>query len=395
MRNESVAILDIRSDEVFFSLGAKGVNGTFLISNSHAEKYEGFSVGGFFDGSSLRKAVSDSLNAVRQNYGGKIRSVYVGVPSAFVTLVTKGHTLSFSSKRKVVPADIEYLYESGWNELALGGRCIRRSSMYFSLGDNRRYFSADDLYGIATTSLKGGLCYYCVTETFYSEVTAILHELGIDEVQFIPSTLAQAVYLLPDKKREGYAFLLDVGFTTSSFSVVYGNGIVHEETFDFGVGTVLVALMEELDVDLATAEEILSSSNISGGSVPNDLLWASDFGNVQFPVRLLNDVIKSSLDNLCEQIDCFFEVHYKDKNTSGLSINPISLTGEGISAIKGSKEHISKRLSRLTEVVVPDLPYFDKPSFSSRIALLNTAIADAEKRGWWKRIFNGFGGKKK
>lgn len=395
MRNESVAILDIRSDEVFFSLGARGVNGTFVISNSHTEKYEGFSVDGFFDNESLRQAISASVNSVRQNYGGKIRSVHVGVPSAFVTLVTKGHTVSFSSKRKVVPADIEYLYESGWNELALSGRCIRRSSMYFSLGDNRRYFSADELYGIATTSLKGGLSYYCVSETFYGEITSVLRELGMEEVQFIPSTLAQAAYLMSDKKREGYAFLLDVGFMTSSISVIYGKGIVHEETFDFGVGTVLVALMEELGVELATAEEILSSSNISGGAVPNDLLWTSDFGNLQFPVRLLNDVIKSSLDNLCEQVDRFFELHYKDKNTSGLSINPISLTGEGISAIKGSKEHISKRLSRLTEVVVPDLPYFDKPAFSSRIALLNTAIADEEKRGWWRRIFNGFGGRKK
>ena len=390
MRNASVAILDIRSNEVFFSLGAKGVNGTFVISNTHTERYEGFSSGGFLDELSLRKAVNDSVNAVRKNYGGMINVVYVGVPSAFVTVATKGHTVSFSSKRKVSSADVDYLYESGWNELALSGRCIRRSNMYFSLGDNRKYFSEKDLQGMATTSLQGGLCYYCVSEKFYQTITSM-----IEAVKFIPSTLAQALYLMPDKKREGYAFLLDVGFLTSSISVVYGNGIVHEETFDFGVGTVLVDLMEELHVELATAEEILSSANISGGFVPNNLIWSSDFGDVQFPVYQLNDVIKSSLDSLCEQIDAFFATHYKDKKTSGLSINPIGLTGEGISAIKGSKEHISKRISRLTEVLVPDLPYFDKPAFSSRIALLNMAVSDGEKRGWWRRIFNGFGGKKK
>ena len=226
-------------------------------------------------------------------------------------------------------------------------------------------------------------------------LTAILKELGIEEMKFIPSTLAQSLYLMPDKKRKGYAFLLDVGFLTSSISVIYGSGIVHEETFDFGVGTVLVELMDELGVDLATAEEILSTSNISGGIVPNNLLWTSEFGDRQFPVRLINDVIKSSLDTLCEQVDSFFQIRYNDKKTSGFLINPISLTGEGISAIKGSKEHISKRISRLTEVVVPDLPYFDKPAFSSRIALLNMAIVDGEKRSVWKKIFNIFGGKKK
>ena len=395
MRNESAAILDIRSNEVVFLLGAKGVNGTFVISSSHTERYEGFSNGAFLDKQSLRKAVNDSVNAVRQNYGGTIETVHVGVPSAFITVITKGHTVSFSSKRRVSSADVEYLYESGWNELACGRRCIRRSAMYFSLGDNRKYFSVNELCGTATTSLQGGLCYYCVSDGFHDTLTAILNDLGIQEIKFIPSTQAQAVYLMSEKKREGYAFLLDIGFLTSSFSVIYGSGIVHEETFDFGVGTVLVELMEELGVDLATAEEILAASNISGGVVVGELQWMNDRGDLQFPVRLLNDIIKSSLDELCEQIDRFFEERYKDKKTSGLSVNPISMTGEGISLIKGCKEHISKRISRLTEIVVPDLPYFDKPAFSSRIALLNMAIADKEKQGWWRRIFNGFGGKKK
>ena len=106
MRNESAAILDIRSNEVVFLLGAKGVNGTFVISSSHTERYEGFSNGAFLDKQSLRKAVNDSVNAVRQNYGGTIETVHVGVPSAFITVITKGHTVSFSSKRKVSSADV-------------------------------------------------------------------------------------------------------------------------------------------------------------------------------------------------------------------------------------------------------------------------------------------------
>ena len=43
MRNDSVAILDIRSDEVSFLIGSRGVNGTFVFSGTHTEKYEGYS----------------------------------------------------------------------------------------------------------------------------------------------------------------------------------------------------------------------------------------------------------------------------------------------------------------------------------------------------------------
>ena len=60
----------------------------------------------------------------------------------------------------------------------------------------------------------------------------MLKELGFENVQFIPQTLSEADYLLSEKMREGYAFLIDVGFLSSSVSVVYGNGIVHEESFD-------------------------------------------------------------------------------------------------------------------------------------------------------------------
>jgi hypothetical protein len=62
--------------------------------------------------------------------------------------------------------------------------------------------------------------------------------------------------------------------------------------------------------------------------------------------------------------------------------------------VKGAAEHISRRLNRHTEIVAPDLPYYDKPAFSSRIGLLNVATAEVKKRSLFQRIFNRSGGKK-
>ena len=50
--------------------------------------------------------------------------------------------------------------------------------MYFALGDNRKYFSADALYGVSTNTLKGALCYYFVDPRFSKTVTEILVENG-------------------------------------------------------------------------------------------------------------------------------------------------------------------------------------------------------------------------
>lgn len=395
MKNESVAVLDVRSYEITFFLGSKGVNDTFVLGGSHTEPYEGFSKDGFLDKESFRRAVVAAITCVRQSYEGVIGEIFVGVPTAFVSLQTKGHTLSFPRKRKISSPDIDMLYESGLNELLPKGRCIRSSDMYFTLGDNRKYFSAEDLFGVPTALLKGGLSYYFIDESFYATATAVLNDLGFERVRFLPTSLAQALYLFPEKRREGYAFLLDVGFLTSSMSVVYGNGIVHEETFDCGLGTVLVALMQELDVEYETAQEILSATDVSGGSVPKDLLWSSERGNESFSVQRINEIVKCALDVLCENVETFFEKYYRERATVALAVNPVSLTGEGIMGVVGAAEHISKRLNRLTEIVYPDLPYYDKPSFSSKIALLDMAIGDRKRRGLRYKIFNTFGGKKK
>ena len=395
MRNESAAILDIRSDEVSFLLGSRGVNGTFVFSGSHTEKYDGYSIEhGFFDSSSFRQAVNRAILSVRQNYNGIIDEVYVGVPSGFISIQTKGHTVSYPSKRKITQQDVDALYENGLNALLAQGECIRHSAMYFELGDNRRYFSVEDLYGLSTTMLKGALCYYFVTDTFYQTIDTLLRELGISTIRYIPSTLAQSMYLLTETRRDGYAFLLDIGFMTSSISVVYGNGIVHEASFDCGVGEILADIAEKLHVDFYTAEEILFSSNVSGGSVTKDVMWTNEQGDLSISVNQINDVIKNGLDMLCENVENFFAKYYKEKVLATMMTNPISITGEGIGYIKGATEHISKRINRLPEIVYPDLPFYDKPMFSSRIALLDMALSDKKKRGWFYKIFNNFGGKR-
>ena len=395
MKNESVAILDIRSNEISFLLGAKGVNGMFVISGIHVERYEGFCLDGFFDEEAFRRAVVRAVSAVQQNYKGTIDKIYVGVPSAFVSVVTKGQTIAFDSKRKLSSQDIDTLFDHGLDELALSGRCVRRSAMYFTLGDNRKYFSVDDLYGMHTTMLKGGLCYYFVSEYFYEIIQGLMESMSFSDVKFIPSTLAQSIYLLPEKKREGYAFLLDIGFVTSSLSVVYGNGIVHEENFNCGIASVLVGLIQGLEVDFNVAEEMLAGANISGGNETEYVTHSTAGEEYSIPSNRINDAIKCAVDQLCERLDVFLQKYYREKNSATMSVNPISVTGEGIWGIKGIAEHIEKRIGWVTETVYPDLPFYDKPTASSKISLLNMALNDQMKTtGIWQKLLKRLGGKK-
>ena len=71
---------------------------------------------------------------------------------------------------------------------------------------------------------------------------------------------------------------------------------------------------------------------------------------------------------------------------------PLLITGEGVTGIRGAVEHISKRLSRETDVLAPALPYYNKPSMSSRISLLDYALKNKKTEGFFYKLLNGFGG---
>lgn len=394
MKNESVAIFDIRSYTLTFMIGGRGVNGTFVYRGSESETYDGYGAEGFFDVSSFISAATRVFNRVLSSYEGTIREIYVAVPAPFFTVRTKGQTLSFEKRRKITSAEIEALYASGLNELAQNGRFIKQSAMYFSVDDNRRYFSADDITGTKTSILSGALCYYFVSESFYALIHKLFSAAGITQIEFLPQSLSQATYLLPAKTREGYAAMLDIGYVSSSIAVAYGGGIVHQESFDCGAGQILAALMQEFGVDFARAEEILSAADISGGAAVKGIIWRDGDGNA-YSVQRINEVIKCTLDELCEKTEDFFQRYYGAKKIAGDSTNPLYLTGEGLQEAKGLAEHVERRLCRVTQIVFPEIPYYDKPTYSSRISALQSALEDTESKAGIRKFLNIFGGKRK
>lgn len=388
-RNESVAVLDIRSCEVTFLIGSKGVNGTFVFRGSKTERYAGYSAGGFIDIDSFKEAACSCVNSVLQNYDGQIKELFVAVPSPFLQIRTKEQTISFPSKRKLSKDSFEDLFKAGESDLFVEGRRVKSAGTYFSVGDKRKYFAEEELYGVPSSVLKGSLCYYFAKESFFEAVEPLFDSVGFEKIEYVPQTLSSALYLLPQKTRAGYACLLDIGFSSSSISVAYGNGVVREEFFSCGTVYIVFSLMETLNVSYQKAEEILQNANVSGGSIPRDVTWTDGDGAV-YSVSQINDVIKCGLDDVCERVDAFFSKYAK---TGGLGA--LSLTGEGVSDIRGGVEHVSKRLGRLCQVVCPDIPYYDKPAYSSRIALLSYALSNKEREGFKKVLSNIFGGNKK
>ncbi len=383
MGRKSVAVLDIRSSEIAVFLGERGVNHTFVFKASKTEPYDGYEKGAFYDAGNLSEAVFRAISSVEQTCGETIRTLYVGVPGEFITVLPKERDIGFPKKKKIGESDLNALFEGGKEELK-DYFCIRATSMIYTTADNRRVV---DPVGLYSTGLSGLITYYYCTNYFKETLESMFAQSKI-ALRFLPTPLAMSSYLIPSETRDEYALFLDAGFLSSTVEILLGNGVLAQKTAWCGRGQIAVRLMQAFSLPYDAALALLPRVNLFAKEDAGSFEFV--FRGVAYDIRTdkLSETVREGLDEICEAVGSFLE------QCSGkeLDYKPLYVSGEGLMGIRGALEHISKRLNRVCELLVPNLPYYNKPDMSSRIALVDMAYDDNRKSGLLFRILHGFGG---
>ena len=370
MRKKSVAVLDIRSSEITADVGERGVNNTFVIKSKYTCGYDGYAEGDFIDGDSFESAVSEVVKSTVSALGG-IKTFFVGVPAEFTRVVQTDKIMSFQTAKKITEDDCDYLASMSKPEDPKDYRTIRHSCMYYVLSDKRKLI---DPIGTVSDSLQGKFCFYQCSNRFISAVSAAFKRFSaISKVKLIPTVYAEAIYLVSPERRDEYAALFDLGYISSSYSVICGNGLAFSEAFSIGIGHIAVYLMSELDIPFEVASAFLSQVNLNAKeTLAGFEEYVYEGQNYKFSTITLRDKIREGLDGICETIEECIQ-GFKGKNLDG---KPMFITGECVKTVRGGAEHISNRLVKNVEVIAPAVPYYDKPQFSSLLSLLDTALTD-------------------
>ena len=383
MSRKSVAVLDIRSAEVSVFVGERGVNHTFVFNASKTEPYDGYQDGAFYSVERLSEAVFRALAAVEQICGERIKRLYVGVPGEFTKVIPREQDLGFPQRRKIGQREIDALFESGKKKEA-GYQCIRVTSMIYTTADNRRVV---DPIGLNSTGLSGVLSYFYCSD-YFIQVIEEMFKSRKTELYFLPTQFAMAAYLIPSETRDEYALFLDVGHLSSTVCVLLGNGVLAQSTYWVGRGQIAVLLMQKFQLPSDAALALLARSNLYATSAASTLEFEFRGESFEISIKELIETIKEGLNGICECVSGFLE----DVAGRELDRKPIYVTGEGICDIRGALEHVTKQLNYVCEQVVPDLPYYNKPAMSSRVALLDMAYEDNRKHSAFFRFINAFGG---
>lgn len=373
MRKNYVAVLDIRSSEITSVVGERGVNNTFIIKSKYTCAYDGYADGELLDVYGFISAVSDMVRSTLASASG-IKTFYVGVPGEFLKLVNTDKVLTFQSAKKIHKSDMQTLGRMSAPVEEEGWRTIRHSCLYYVLSDKRKVI---DPIGSVSDSLQGRFSFFKCANVFIDCLMQAFKKFTeIQNINLIPINFAEAMYLIEPENRDECAVLFDLGYISSTYSIVCGNGLLFSESFSVGIGHVAFYLMSELDIPYEVATTFLSTVNLNAKerlSSQEECIFEGK--TYSFSTVTLRDKIREGLDGICETIEeC-------RQNFSGRIIDgkPLLITGEGVKTIRGAVDHISGRLVKGVEIAAPKVPYYDKPQFASLFSLLDTALKDAAK----------------
>jgi len=370
VNKKSVAVLDVRSSDITAVVAERGVNNTFIIKSKYTCKHDGYAEGALIDTESFSLAVSDVVSGIMAYLGNKINCLYVGVPGEFTRCITVDNAISFKKSKRINVFDVNKLVSASVPESPSGTSLVDSSSLYYSLSDKRRII---DPIGKESDSLRAKLCYYYCDDAFVSLVKSVLFNCGVKKVKLYSSDQCQATYLIAEENRDTYAELFDLGYISSTYSVVCGNGIAYKESFSVGVGHLAVFLMEELDLPFDVALEFIKKINLNAKEKLSTIEeYRSGDKIYSFSTATLRNVIREGFDGIIETLEeC--RKNYVEHN---LDNKLLFVTGECINTVRGAVNHISSRLVKGVETVAPNVPYYDKPQYSSLFSLMNRALCD-------------------
>ncbi|MBQ8427393.1 MAG: pilus assembly protein PilM [Clostridia bacterium] len=367
MQKKQVAVIDVGSSKITVVVGERGINKTFIIKGTSSYEYDGFENGTFFDTEHLKRILFATAEMINKTAGGTIDTVYVGVPGDFTKVTVKDSQISFAKNKKIQEEDVDALFDSAFVMTSGNYTLINRSAIVYELDDFRRLANPVGSY---SRILKGKLSFVQCSNYFIEAVKPALVTAGIKNVECVSSALAQAMYLVDAETRDRTAILADIGYITTTFTIIQGDGLLYQKSFAYGGGYITASLTEKFNLEFDVAERLKRKINLSqiSTSASYDLVEADN--GEYYNLEELKQTVKNSLDGLCESIADAME-------QSGYVIPeyvPLLITGGGISYLRGAKEHVSDRLGTAVGIIAPKVPLMDKPTESTALSLLDLAL---------------------
>lgn len=308
--------------------------------------YSGIKKLNWVDADEVYYALEHVLEAVEKQAGSRIRTADIGVPGSFLKIVNKNVQMPVHGR--VSYEDVDTLIEKAGNFRMDGDfEILQAYPAWFLLDDGNIYIEPFD---VPTQKLRGSISFVLANKFFLDDVTKMLKHLGIKLNRFIPEPVAQALYLVPQEKRDSLAVLVDIGYYSTNVSLIYGDSILYFGTIPMGGGSITSDIEYAMKVSKETAEQLKRRYSFGMEELSSSsYIYAKDEnGKLQkYPYDLMKEIIDARVEHIAAYIGKLLR---KPEQSFGRKFD-IYITGGGISFMGGAASFLRNVLGRTPHMV--------------------------------------------
>ena len=368
------AVLDIGS-HMMRLLVANKCYSTFSVKAEAQVAYDGFANGAWINEQSVQNAVREVI-AKAKGKDARIKKLYVGVPAEFCVNKVVHRHLQQIKHRKVEQSDLDALFVVG-NPFDDTMHLLAKAPEYYIVdGSNKRYINP---LGLTTESLEGRLCYVAADKNLIAFLDDIIHSCGVSETVYLCSTYCEMLSLFDEKSREYGVLLVDVGFRSTTVSVMNGDGLIFMCSFSVGQAHLIKWISQALDINFEVASKLFAKVDLSlNPAIEATYSVESEAGMLRYSCSKVIEMVSQCVSVICNYINKSLE-KFNDYKTTRLTIN---LTGDGL-RLRGIEACMAAKLGRSVKTIVPmKNSNYNSAEYSRAVGLIEQALAMSNKSSW-------------
>ena len=372
MAKTEVAVLDFGSSKRTILVGQASVNGIIKIVASGVSDYAGFINGKFIEPDKLSSAIIYAKNQAEHTLGRKIKRLYVGVPTEFCVNRIEKISMNLNSRTKIKQKNLDKLFLNAPISYE-NFRIINKTPIYYLLDDNNKVFNPIGCYSSIISVLAS---FVLIDEQFYNYLDKVMCGVGVYTYELISAALCESLYLIEPENRQNGAIFIDCGFITTSVNAIYGEGVTDLKSFSIGGGHITGDLMEVLEIPFESAEQLKRKAILTLAATDEDYYETLiENSIVKFKARLVNEIILARIDEIVLAIEKCLDM-FDNKLSDDIVIY---LSGGGLNYFKGVAQYLENNLNRVVKLVAPQPLQYNKPTLSSVLGIMHTAISMESK----------------
>jgi cell division protein FtsA len=335
-----VAILEIGSEKITGIVGTNGVNGQLFITAKHEMPFAGFASGKFNDTDDLKLVISQILGDLEDSAGFKIKKIFVGVPAEFISVRVGEAKQGYAKQKSISSKKIEQICNIAYSGITDGEySLINKGAIDFLIDEKIRTMKPNKT---KAKRFAANVSFVFCQTTFIEIIAKIFADLLIDQVELISSTLAQGLYLFSEEERANNQLLIDVGYSTTSVSIIRGEGLINLSSFSVGGNDITNYFADCFDLADADAELIKRQILLSVNPKEDATYDASTDGKmVRINAETANNIVKSFIEIISKNLHRIFKKFFIVKK----NIRTVYLTGGGLAPIFGAADYLSKSIA--------------------------------------------------